>query len=1096
MMKIAIIDLLGLTYDGTTLDKRGLGGSESAVILMSKELSKLKFDVTVYNNCIDSEANPGIYDNVKFIDHSQFTNDVEYDIIISSRSVFPFFQNNQYAELCAKAKHKVVWMHDTFCEGDEHIEDMLNQGVIDELFTLSDFHTSYVLNCEHGQKRNFEVLKNKIFMTRNGAVKYSKEAHTKDGQLKVKYNKEINLNEKDKNHFVYNASVTKGLNPLLQDIWPEIKKNIPQAHLTVIGGFYRFREGAEPDEQEKDHRKYVETYPKELDVTFTGVIKQKEIAEILTNAGFMLYPTEFPETYGISTLESLLYKTPVITCNFGALEETAIDMACYKIDYANRPNSLFPHVNKDNQTKKFIELTLKAYNDDYLLQQKQNYCDVINDIYSWDTVALQWKQHFYKKCKKYLPVLEYRKVSIINDKVKRIYGRRFNTIDEYRTHYPEKRIVIISPYRNADDYIVDHCLSIDQQDYTNYFHIVIDDCSDNIIELPHNSNRHVIRNEERFGCIANQLNALNLCDDEDIIMLLDGDDFLTYNNTIFKYYNQLYHEGIKFTYGSCWSMVDNIPLIAQDYPEKVKIEKTYRKHHFNWKIPYTHLRTFSGDLRKDINQSTYKTRGKGFMMSGADAPLFYELIEAVPHHTNIKAVKEIMCLYNDINPLNDYKVNAKEQNENAYSSFQTKEENQMKQILIAIPTNKGIEPETFKSIYDLKVPDGVKTFFQFFHGYQIDQIRNLIADWGKRYDYVFCVDSDIILPEDSLMNLYNADKDIISGVYMQRKHDEQILELYESVNGNQTNMKEVPIGISPIEACGFGCVLIKGNVFNEMEYPHFLYKSAIDHAYTYSEDTYFCNKAREKGFSIWVDSSVVCGHKGEKIFTPELAYKKAENIHERLAQLSNMNLLPVFHENYMRDFEARWNWKPKIIFDIGASVLHWTKVARQIWGGAQFYAFDALEEYKDIYEAYDMKYAIGLLSDKPIRRTFYTNLEHPGGGSYYPEKDNKAMYEKDMRTMGTITLDETIKATQFPQPDLIKIDVQGAELDILKGATETLKHVKHIFLEAQTVEYNEGAPQFSQVKEFMEEVGFVLVEKFCDNGADADYHFVRKELYK
>ena len=69
MMKIAIIDLLGLTYDGTTLEKRGLGGSESAVILMSKELAALGFSVTVYNNCIDSEAQPGIYNDVKFIDH-------------------------------------------------------------------------------------------------------------------------------------------------------------------------------------------------------------------------------------------------------------------------------------------------------------------------------------------------------------------------------------------------------------------------------------------------------------------------------------------------------------------------------------------------------------------------------------------------------------------------------------------------------------------------------------------------------------------------------------------------------------------------------------------------------------------------------------------------------------------------------------------------------------------------------------------------------------------------------------------------------------------------------------------------------------------
>ena len=210
-MKIAIIDLLGLTYDGNTLSKRGLGGSESAVILMSKELAALGFEITVYNSCIDSQATPGYYNGVRYIDHSQLNTADRYDIVISSRSVYPFFANNQYASLCMAAKYKVLWMHDTFCQGDEFIEEMILQGYIDEIFTLSDFHSTYVTNCDHGRKRNFEVLKHKFFQTRNGAVKHVKE---------------VSLDQKDPDHFVYNASVTKGLIPLLENIWPRVKQNI------------------------------------------------------------------------------------------------------------------------------------------------------------------------------------------------------------------------------------------------------------------------------------------------------------------------------------------------------------------------------------------------------------------------------------------------------------------------------------------------------------------------------------------------------------------------------------------------------------------------------------------------------------------------------------------------------------------------------------------------------------------------------------------------------------------------------------------------------------------------------------------------------
>ena len=81
-----------------------------------------------------------------------------------------------------------------------------------------------------------------------------------------------------------------------------------------------------------------------------------------------------------------------------------------------------------------------------------------------------------------------------------------------------------------------------------------------------------------------------------------------------------------------------------------------------------------------------------------------------------------------------------------------------KRILIAVQTNRNIEVETFKSIYDLEVPDGYETEFQFFFGYQIDQIRNLIANWGKHYDYLFSVDSDIVLPRDTLTKMLREDK--------------------------------------------------------------------------------------------------------------------------------------------------------------------------------------------------------------------------------------------------------------------------------------------------------------------------------------------------
>ena len=61
-MKIAFLDTIGLTYNGDTLNEKGLGGSESAMILLTKELAKIGFDVTIYCRC----DKPGTYDNVLY----------------------------------------------------------------------------------------------------------------------------------------------------------------------------------------------------------------------------------------------------------------------------------------------------------------------------------------------------------------------------------------------------------------------------------------------------------------------------------------------------------------------------------------------------------------------------------------------------------------------------------------------------------------------------------------------------------------------------------------------------------------------------------------------------------------------------------------------------------------------------------------------------------------------------------------------------------------------------------------------------------------------------------------------------------------------
>lgn len=446
-----------------------------------------------------------------------------------------------------------------------------------------------------------------------------------------------------------------------------------------------------------------------------------------------------------------------------------------------------------------------------------------------------------------------------------------------------------------------------------------------------------------------------------------------------------------------------------------------------------------------------------------------------------------------------------------------------KTILIAIPTNKYVESETFKSIYDLDIPEGYVTEFQCFYGYRVDQIRNLIAEWAKRYDYLFAVDSDIILPRDTLSKMLALDLDVVSGLYIQRKPGQHILELYRE--GRNIPIEDIQgRGVVEVDGCGFGGVLIKSEVFRKMQYPHFFYTSALDHANTISEDVYFCNKARALGFRIWADTSIHFGHVGSNTFEvseikglvredPPAPVKKidldapkpqaivTERVGvDRLFELSEQPLLPKPHIDYLLDMRTKYP-DPKIVYDIGACVLHWTKVAKQVWPGANIIAFEAMEESRALFESYKIPHFIGVLSDEDNKHvSFYKNVEHPGGNSYYLENEKMnseaPLYfnEKHKTEATTITLDTVIKISKVPYPDLIKIDVQGAELDVLKGATKCLENCSHLILELQRVEYNTGAPLREEVIKWLAERGWTLEsgpEPFSNNGLDGDYHFTR-----
>jgi FkbM family methyltransferase len=217
-------------------------------------------------------------------------------------------------------------------------------------------------------------------------------------------------------------------------------------------------------------------------------------------------------------------------------------------------------------------------------------------------------------------------------------------------------------------------------------------------------------------------------------------------------------------------------------------------------------------------------------------------------------------------------------------------------------------------------------------------------------------------------------------------------------------------------------------------------------------------------------------------------------IEKRMFDLYETISMPQAHTNILKKISETFT--PNVIYDIGASTLHWTKAAKNIWPNSEFCAFDAIEEAEKLYKSKNIKYNIGVISDQDNKIVkFYENKENPAGNSYYKEighPNSVNVYpENSYIERKSMTLETIVKCNNFLLPDIVKIDVQGAELDILKGGQTIINKAKYLIIELQNVEYNRGAPLENVTIEYLQSNGWEIVEaKFSNNGPDADYLFI------
>ena len=224
-------------------------------------------------------------------------------------------------------------------------------------------------------------------------------------------------------------------------------------------------------------------------------------------------------------------------------------------------------------------------------------------------------------------------------------GDRLETEEE--THFK-----IIIPAYNAEEWIDRTIKSVKDQKYSNFECIIVDDISpdstwEKIESFATDSFFTNIKNTEKKYALKNINDVIDSCSasPDDVIVILDGDDWFATDYTLSKLNDYYSNDDIFMTYGSFVRFPDGlIGHEASEYSDSVVNEGAFRKD--TWRA--SHLKTFKNFIWQKIAKEDLKNDEGEFYETAYDQAIMLPLLEMAG--TRSKYIPEILCVYNIGNP--------------------------------------------------------------------------------------------------------------------------------------------------------------------------------------------------------------------------------------------------------------------------------------------------------------------------------------------------------------------------------------------------------------------------------------------------------------
>lgn len=219
----------------------------------------------------------------------------------------------------------------------------------------------------------------------------------------------------------------------------------------------------------------------------------------------------------------------------------------------------------------------------------------------------------------------------------------------------EKPFVVIIPSYKNEKWVEWNLNSILSQRYTNFRIIYIDDLSpdktfNRAQEIVQESKKQVpiqlIRNKTRKGAMQNLYDAIHSCKDEEIIVTVDGDDWLPHKHVL-AYLNFIYSENdVWLTHGT---YLDTKGGLGCDGPVS---DDVIKNNAFRGSCRPSHLRTFYTWLFKKIKKEDLMYEGQ-YMDMTWDLAMMFPMMEMAGQRQTF--ISEVLYIYNTENPINDFK---------------------------------------------------------------------------------------------------------------------------------------------------------------------------------------------------------------------------------------------------------------------------------------------------------------------------------------------------------------------------------------------------------------------------------------------------------